>query len=234
MGPLGHEFFEGLSAEFTARGASAPAGFGVTYPAVRVGEGLLLYPVVYRDSIEAGAENLRTSLRHINDICAESGTNIVLFGVSQGADVINTALSFEQRSGTQDFRNVASVVMFGDPSRSATQAVTQVGATQGEGFFRLFPIGDGGQDGWMRSNPSAVVSVCIPGDNVCNPAESPDDAENVSGTNGVSPFDRHQAYHGSDIALRCTTPSVTDGQFVSGKDCGVAMVADRLLADNRG
>lgn len=227
MGPLLIDFYESFTDELASRGVGEPSGFGVVYPAVRVGEGWLRYPFAYRDSVDEGADKLRESLHAINQLCAGSGTEIVLTGISQGADVINQALSDETANGTDYFRNVTTIALFGDPSRSGEQSAVHVGATRGDGFFRMFPVTDGIQDEWMREHPETVISFCIPGDNVCNPLEHPEDANNVAGLVGVSPFARHESYHDPSVTLECPAPSVA-GTMMTAKDCAVKMVADRL------
>ncbi|WP_149361123.1 cutinase family protein [Lolliginicoccus suaedae] len=223
MGPTVHAFFESFGTYRARSGESVPAGFGIDYPAVRVGEGLLLYPMVYRDSVDAGAANLRGALEQISAACGDSGTEVVVAGVSQGADVINTALATEQGQGTDAFGLVTRIVLFGDPSRSAAQSTITAGAERGEGIFRMVPLSGFGQDGWMASNPR-VISVCIPGDSVCDPASDPADAGNVTGADGMSPFDRHQAYIDPGVQLRCPGTS-DDGAFLDGTSCAASLVA---------
>ncbi|MBD8506074.1 cutinase family protein [Hoyosella sp. G463] len=224
MGPTVHAFFEEFSASREESGASAPAGLGITYPAVRVGEGLLLYPMVYRDSVDEGSRNLLAALEQINEACGDDGTDVVVSGVSQGADVINTALAIEEERGTGWFDQVSRIVLFGDPSRSAEQSAITAGAERGEGIFRRVPLSGFEQDGWMDRNPR-VISVCIPGDSVCDPSGDPADAANVTGADGLSPFDRHQAYVDPEVQVRC--PSGEDGEevFLDGPACAAAIMA---------
>ncbi|WP_278314200.1 cutinase family protein [Lolliginicoccus levis] len=223
MGPTVHAFFESFSAHREQSGKSEPAGLGINYPAVRVGEGLLLYPVVYRDSVDAGAESLRSALGQIGAACGDSGTEVVVAGVSQGADVINTALAMEEQHGTGVFEHVSRIVLFGDPSRSAAQSTMTAGAERGEGIFRMVPLSGFEQDDWMERNPR-VISVCIPGDSVCDPSGDPADAGNVIGADGLSPFDRHQAYVNPGVQLRCPGDG-DDDTFLDGPSCAAALVA---------
>ncbi|MBB3035847.1 cutinase family protein [Hoyosella altamirensis] len=232
MGPLLNEFHEALTQELTARGEAEPSGFGVAYPAVRVGEGWFRYPTHYRDSVAEGAESLRESLQQINALCTDGETEVVLAGVSQGADVINQVLGEEVSNGSDDLRNVTTVVLFGDPSRSSDQSAVHVGATRGEGFFRMFPMVGEMQDEWMRNHPGAVISLCIPGDNVCNPLEHPQDSSNALGLVGVSPFARHESYHDSDIELECSSSSASEDNWLTAKECAVQMVADRVGSES--
>ncbi|MCW4352099.1 cutinase family protein [Hoyosella sp. YIM 151337] len=234
MGPLLNDFYDTFVREQQNRGAAEPAGFGVVYPAVRVGDGWFRYPANYRESIEEGAQRLRETLQEINALCAGKHTDVVVTGISQGADVINRALSDEVAAGADDFRNVSAVALFGDPSRSSSQPSVKVGATHGDGFFRMFPIGDGAQDEWMRERPGSVISFCIPGDNVCDPLEHPQDSDNAAGIVGVSPFARHESYHTENITLECLTSSVSAGTWLSAKECAVKMVADKIGHGDQG
>ncbi|MCW4352100.1 cutinase family protein [Hoyosella sp. YIM 151337] len=228
MGPLLSAFYAAVVKRAAERSIMVPTGYGVVYPAVRVGNGGASYFANYTTSIGAGAENLRLALQQINAACAGTGTTIVLAGNSQGADVINLALGTEARTPTGDFQNVASIVLFGDPSRADRQTLTAVGAQHGVGIFRILGLLDGSQDAWMREHPTLTMSFCIPGDNVCDPVEHPDDAANARGTAGITPLDRHLSYANPAVQLRCEVPGEQGDVWMSAKDCAAHLVADRL------
>ncbi|MBB3035846.1 cutinase family protein [Hoyosella altamirensis] len=228
MGPLLSAFFTALQQQTGERSLPAPAGYGIVYPAVQVGDGGLSYFSNYVRSARIGAENLRRALQQINTACADSETQVVIAGNSQGADAINLALGNEVTSASDDFRNVSVITYFGDPSRSDQQHSRAVGAQRGQGIFRILALFPAAQDQWMRANPDVTISFCIPGDNVCDPVEHPEDLGNARGTIGVTPLDRHLSYADPAVRLRCDSPGLPDETWMNAKDCAAHMVADRL------
>lgn len=96
-------------------------GAGIVYPAIPVPD-YLFDSDAYLESVNADATNLCAELRAINRVCEGESTKIILAGYSQGSDVIDTAAAAVQRQhNTTDFKNVASIVYFGHPSRIGGQ-----------------------------------------------------------------------------------------------------------------
>lgn len=146
LGGRGMRFLEGLREDLGLSGFGLPAA-AVDYPAVAVGFGSGAVqpgnlPGIYADSVAAGVARAGRIIEALVDHCP--ATRLVLFGYSQGAQVMGDAfasLSAHIRS------HVARVVLFadaryrpGDPRVTyLPSAHTGVGI---KGARRAFPAGD--------------------------------------------------------------------------------------------
>lgn len=136
----------------------------VDYPAVAVGVNPDLTlrggdaPRLYRESVEDGVRAARLVLARIADRCPD-GTRMVLFGYSQGAQVMGDAFA---QSSAEIRARVARVILFADATYApGDQRVTYLPfALRGDGIKgprSRFPNDDG----------AVVESWCWSGDAIC-------------------------------------------------------------------
>ncbi|MEU4058424.1 MULTISPECIES: cutinase family protein [Rhodococcus] len=149
-------------------------GVGIVYPAIPVPD-YAANDLAYLESLWAGAESLRNELATINENCNGKSTKIVLAGYSQGADVINTAAAAVQRErNTTDFKNVVSIVYYGNPSRIGGQ-LHELSDTKGLGIRRIAGAAvDPETDSWINNgnNKSRFTSICASLDLVCDASDN--------------------------------------------------------------
>ncbi|MCZ4618446.1 cutinase family protein, partial [Rhodococcus qingshengii] len=204
MGPELNAQAQALDRMWWATHSPPQAGIkylAVAYPAIPVG--VSEYDIVdgkakfrgygdaYDSSVSIGEINLSTTLREINAACAQSSfvPKVALSGYSQGADVINAAMTRAQRAGDQDvFKHVVSIVHLGDPSKKDDRG-TEVLSGNGAGVRWVIPgkwsfvaaPADPARDDWISANPGKTLfSFCGRFDIVC---DTEFDAKLIMGVN---------------------------------------------------
>ncbi|MFE5646358.1 cutinase family protein [Rhodococcus sp. NPDC056516] len=192
MGPELNAQAQALDRMWWATHSPPQAGIeylAVAYPAVPVGvsefdivAGTVKfsgYGDAYETSVSIGEANLSTTLRAINAACSQSSfvPRIALSGYSQGADVINAAMTRAQRTGDQAvFKNVVSIVHLGDPSKTDGRGIEVLSGT-GAGVRWITPgkwssvpsPADPARNDWIAENPgNTLFSFCGRSDIVCD------------------------------------------------------------------
>ncbi|PBI98150.1 Regulator of chromosome condensation (RCC1) repeat protein [Rhodococcus erythropolis] len=192
MGPELNAQAQALDRMWWATHSPPQAGIeylAVAYPAVPVGvsefdivAGTVKfsgYGDAYESSVSIGEANLSATLRAINAACAQSSfvPRIALSGYSQGADVINAAMTRAQRTGDQAvFKNVVSIVHLGDPSKTDGRGIEVLSGT-GAGVRWITPgkwssvpsPADPARNDWIAANPgNTLFSFCGRSDIVCD------------------------------------------------------------------
>lgn len=149
-------------------------GAGIVYSAIPV-QDYAANSDAYLKSLQEGASKLRAELSEINDDCKGKATKIILAGYSQGADVINTAAAAVQRENdTDDFKNVVSIVYYGNPSRIGGQLPELIDTT-GTGARRIAGAAvEPATDTWINNgnNKSLFTSICADVDLVCDTSDN--------------------------------------------------------------
>ncbi|MGQ5692828.1 cutinase family protein [Rhodococcus erythropolis] len=192
MGPELNAQAQALDRMWWATHSPPQAGIeylAVAYPAVPVGvsefdivAGTVKfsgYGDAYESSVSIGEANLSATLRAINAACAQSSfvPRIALSGYSQGADVINAAMTRAQRTNDQAvFKNVVSIVHLGDPSKTDGRGIEVLSGT-GAGVRWITPgkwssvpsPADPARNDWIAANPgNTLFSFCGRSDIVCD------------------------------------------------------------------
>lgn len=217
-------------------------GKGVVYRAIPVPDYALDGPAYLR-SLREGAINLRQALNDINSGCAGQQTKIVLTGYSQGADVINTAAAEAQREGNRDdFKNVTSIVYYGNPSRIGGQ-VREVDDQTGTGIRRLVGAAvDPETDAWINDpdHRPLFISFCAEFDTVCDNADNLTLAAAKVVVGGVLGGTPHAAFgaaaasalgikqHTSYQKSRVMCPSDVQNRRITATQCGATMILNEL------
>lgn len=217
-------------------------GKGVVYRAIPVPDYALDGPA-YLVSLKEGAINLRQALNDINSGCAGQETKVVLTGYSQGADVINTAAAEAQREGNRDdFKNVTSIVYYGNPSRIGGQ-VREVDDQTGTGIRRLVGAAvDPETDTWINDpdHRPLFISFCAEFDTVCDNADNLTLAAAKVVVGGVLGGTPHAAFgaaaasalgikqHTSYQKSRVMCPSDVQNRRITATQCGATMILNEL------
>ena len=217
-------------------------GRGVVYRAIPVPDYALDGPA-YLLSLKEGAINLRQALHDINSGCAGQETKIVLTGYSQGADVINTAAAEAQREGNRDdFKNVTSIVYYGNPSRIGGQ-VREVDDQTGTGIRRLGGAAvDPETDTWINDpdHRPLFISFCAEFDTVCDNADNLTLAAAKVVVGGVLGGTSHAVFgaaaasalgikqHTSYQKSQVVCPSDVQNRRITATQCGATMILNEL------
>ncbi|MBW0282600.1 hypothetical protein ATN38_05020 [Rhodococcus sp. FH8] len=138
----------------------------IAYPAIPVSQYVTNFGN-YKRSIVIGANNLRAKLKNIETECP--GTEVVIAGYSQGADVINAAMGLEHQANSAGkvMSKVKKIVIFGDPSHLPNRA-ENIGSGNGSGASIAFGLSVSDAVAYKDSHPGLVTSICTIGDVVCD------------------------------------------------------------------
>jgi hypothetical protein len=110
----GLKLYEALAARY---GAANVGSIANAYPAVPISWRLIHTSRVYPPSVAAGERSLKRNLTDLVGLCPVS--KLVLAGFSQGAEVTHAALA---EVGQAEQRQIAAVLLFGDPLFAANEA----------------------------------------------------------------------------------------------------------------